>query len=97
MNAVIALPRHKPSKPFTCHVSATSLLRKYETQTQEETIENKIDKLEMQFDRYIQSILRSLLTSKEIQDMTKLSEASLRNIVTIQELATRMQQASEEE
>jgi hypothetical protein len=56
----------------------------------------KIRELEMQFDRYTKGILKSLLSAKEIEEITKLSETSLQNVVVMQRLAKQIQEASEE-
>jgi len=54
-------------------------------------MENKLSELEAKFDYYSQNTLRSLLTSKEIEDMATLSQESLQNIATIREILEQLE------
>ena len=94
MNAVPVLDRPRGTRRLTCSVSSASLLRRYKTGVEEESVRTRISKLEMRIDHYTQSTWRSLLTPDEIEEITRLSETSLQNIATIQRLAKQIQETS---
>ena len=96
VSCVGAVRETKTIKATTHSVGSASLLRQYRSAVEMESIESRLGKLEEKCGYYVQSVLRSRLKSEDIELMTTLSEASLRNIVTIQRLVKQIQDASEE-
>ena len=96
VTCVRAVREAKTAKATTHSVGAASLLYQYRAAMEMESIESRIGKLEDKCEYYIQSVLRSRLKSEDIELMKTLSEASLRNIVTIQRLVKQIQEAGEE-
>lgn len=96
VSCVRAVREAKTTETPSHSVGSASLLRRYKVMRKTESIEDRISKLEAQFGSYVQSVLRSQIGSEEIEVITTLSEASLKNIMTIQKLAKQIQEASNE-
>ena len=98
MVSIAVVDRSKvDTKKEVFHVNSGYLLRLYKVESEEKTLETKIKMLETRLDNFIQSTLRSLLTSEDIEVMTMLSEASLQNITGIERLVKQIQGTSNEE
>ncbi len=95
MNCVWALDRGAIAMPV-CKVTFVPVSRQSARDKQRQDIIAKIRELEMRIDAYSQAILKSRLSSTEIEEITRLSEASLQNIAAMQKIAKQIEEASEE-